>query len=157
MLKKIKLSRVNLSVTVLVNAPAAQVFDRLTDWPVQSQWMIGTTVHATKQAGRGVGGELSAFTGLRPLGFTDTMIITVWDPPRQCSVTHTGRVVKGNGDFIVTPVSDEQSTFTWSEDFILPYGFLGKLVWPIAKPVVQLGLQISLKQFAHWAATKTKA
>lgn len=52
MLKKIKLSRVNLSVTVLVNAPAAQVFDRLTDWPVQSQWMIGTTVHApNKQVG----------------------------------------------------------------------------------------------------------
>jgi uncharacterized protein YndB with AHSA1/START domain len=156
MQNKTKPSSVNLSVTVLVYAPATQVFDRLTDWPVQSEWMVGTTVRATKQAGRGVGGELSAFTGLKTLGFTDTMIITVWDPPHQISVMHTGRVVKGNGDFIVTAVSGEQSTFTWSEDFIVPYGFLGKLVWPIAKPVVRLGLQISLKKFAHWAAAKTK-
>jgi uncharacterized protein YndB with AHSA1/START domain len=145
-----------LSVTVLVNAPAQHVFARLTDWPAQSEWMVGTTVRATKQSGQGIGAELSAFTGVGPIGFTDTMIITVWDPPHQCSVRHTGHIVKGEGDFIVTPISAQQSTCTWSERFILPFGILGKLTWPAARPFVRLGLRVSLKQFARWAEHQTK-
>jgi hypothetical protein len=141
----------------LVNAPARHVFDCLTDWPAQSEWMVGTTVRATKQQGRGIGGEISAFTGLGLFGFTDTMVITTWDPPIQCSVTHTGRIVRGTGDFIVTSLSKQQSTCTWSEDFILPFGILGAVVWPLAKPFVRMGLKISLKRFAHWAQMQAQA
>jgi hypothetical protein len=32
-----------------------------------------------------------------PAGFTDTMKITEWDPPRRCVVRHTGRAVRGTG------------------------------------------------------------
>jgi hypothetical protein len=146
-----KSQKVTLSITVLVNAPATHVFKCLTDWPAQSQWMVGTVVRATKQQGKYINGEISAFTGIGPFGFTDTMTITTWDPPYQCSVIHTGRIVRGTGDFIVTATSKQQSTFTWSEDFILPLGIFGRLVWPIAKPFITLGFKMSLNRFASWS------
>ena len=146
-----KSHKTTLSVTILVNAPAEHVFNCLTNWPAQSEWMVGTTVRATKQEGRRVGGELSAFTKIGPISFTDTMLITVWDPPERCSVMHTGTIVKGSGDFVVKAIANQKSAFTWSEQFILPFGIFGKLGWLIAKPFVQLGLRVSLKQFARWA------
>ena len=153
-----KSPKTTISATILINASAAHVFDCLTNWPAQSKWMVGTTVHATKQQGKGVGGELSAFTSFGPFGgLTDTMRITIWDPPRQCRVTHTGQIIKGSGDFNVTSVSKQQSTFNWSEYFILPFGIFGRLTWTIAKPFVRLGLQVSLRRFAHWAEMKSKA
>lgn len=149
--------KTTLSVTISVKASARHVFNCLTDWSAQSQWMVGTTVRATKQEGQGVGGEISAVTRLGFFSFTDTMHITVWDPPHHCSVIHTGTIVKGSGDFAVSPITDQASTFTWSEDFILPFGILGRLAWPIAKPFVRLGLQTSLKRFARWAEIQAKA
>ena len=43
--------------------------------------MLGTRVEVTKGDGASVGSELSAFTGLGPVGFLDTMTITRWDAP----------------------------------------------------------------------------
>lgn len=146
-----KVTTATLSHSVTINTPANHVFDCITNWSSQSQWIIATQVHATKNEGRGVGGEISAYTGLGPIGFTDTMIITDWDPPYRCSVKHTGRVVRGTGDFTVAPISKQQSSFTWSEDFILPFGVLGKTGWLVVKPFVILGLRVSLKRFARWA------
>ncbi|MBC7564798.1 SRPBCC family protein [Candidatus Saccharibacteria bacterium] len=140
-----------LSASVLVNTPTAHTFDCLTNWPAQSEWIVGTIVSATKHDGRGVGAEISAFTGMWGIGFTDTMVITAWDPPHKCSVQHTGHIVRGTGDFIVTSISKQQSSFTWSEDFILPFGIIGKIGWTAARPFVRLGLYISLKRFARWA------
>lgn len=140
-----------LFATIPINASADHVFACLTNWSKQSEWIVGTKVKATKQKGMGVGGEISAFTGIGPLGFTDTMVITAWDPPRRCSVRHTGKIVKGTGDFIVQSVSDHTATFTWSEDFIIPFGTVGKTAWLIARPFARLGLQVSLKQFARRA------
>jgi hypothetical protein len=150
-----KSPKATLFATTLINAPAAHVFDCLTNWSAQSEWMIGTVVHATKQQGKGVDGELSAFTSIGPFGITDTMRITAWNPPHQCSVMHTGRIIRGSGDFTVTSVSKQQSIVTWSESFVLPFGIFGRLAWPIARPFVRLGLQVSLKRFAGWAVTNS--
>jgi hypothetical protein len=146
-----------LSVTIPVNSPAAHVFSCLTNWAGQSEWMVGTTVRATKQQGIGVGGEISAFSGISPFGFTDTMVITDWEPPLKCSVLHTGKIVQGTGDFIVTPLSAHKSLFTWTEDFIIPFGILGKTDWLIARPFAQLGVQVSLQRFARWAEAQAGA
>lgn len=142
---------VTLSYTVPVDAPAAHVFDCLVDWPSQSEWIVATTVRATKQQGRGVGGGIAAYTGIGPVGFTDTMEITAWDPPYHCSVKHTGAVVKGTGDFSVTAITEKTSSFTWSETLILPFGAMGKFGWPAAQPFALWGIRISLKRFARWA------
>jgi len=103
--------------------------------------------------GTGLGAELAAFTGVGRLGFLDTMTVTAWDPPRYCEVLHTGRVVRGTGVFGVRPLGGGRSAFDWREDLELPLGALGRLGWPLARPLVAAAVRRSLERFATWAAT----
>lgn len=139
-----------LILRVPVAAPADDVFAGATDWAGQGQWMLGTRVKGTAQDGVGVGGGIEAFTGLGPLGFLDTMVITRWDPPVACHVLHTGRLVRGTGEFTVERRGAAASTFVWREDLDLPLGLLGRLGWPLVRPLFAFGVQVSLGRFARW-------
>jgi hypothetical protein len=111
--------------------------------------MLGTRVRATSQDGRGVGGAIEAFTGVGPLGFLDSMQITEWEPPVRCAVVHTGRVVQGTGLFEVRP-HPGGSVFVWAEELELPWGLVGRLGWPLVRPLFLLGVRRSLARFAQW-------
>ena len=138
-----------LVLTVDVDAPVEQTWAGATDWTGQGEWMLGTTVRPTRQQGQGVGGRIEAFTGLGRLGFLDPMEITLWEPPHRCDVVHTGRVVRGTGTFQVQP-RGSGSTFVWREDLELPLGLLGRLGWPLVRPLFAYGVRLSLKRFARW-------
>jgi carbon monoxide dehydrogenase subunit G len=138
----------HLSVSARVQAPVQEVWDATTDWERQSAWMLGTKVRGTVHGGRGVGGGIEAWTGVGRLGFLDTMVITAWEPPRRCLVEHTGRVIKGTGAFEVAANPDGSSTLTWIEDVELPFGALGRLGWPLLRPLVRFGLAHSLGRLA---------
>lgn len=135
-----------LVVGQVVAAPAEQVWDALTDWEVHDRWMLFTRA----EGGRAVGETISAFTGVGRLGFLDTMTITVWEPPRRAVVRHTGRVVRGSGAFEVEPLGENRSRIVWSEWVDLPFGVLGRLAWPVARSVVRLGVQHSLRRLARY-------
>lgn len=138
-----------LVLTVDVDAPVEATWAGATDWDGQGEWMLGTRVRGTAQNGQGVGGGIEAFTGLGPLGFLDTMVIEQWEPPHRCHVVHTGRVVRGTGTFVVEP-RGAWSRFVWREDLELPLGALGRLGWPLVRPLFALGVQVSLRRFARW-------
>ena len=57
-----------LVVTQVVEAPAQQVWDLLTDWDLHDRWMLLTRA----EGGRAEGETISAFTGMGPVGFLDT-------------------------------------------------------------------------------------
>jgi hypothetical protein len=140
---------VSLVLTVDVDAPAQDTWRAAVDWAAQGDWMLGTTVRPTHQNGQGVGGRLEAFTGWRRLGFLDPMEITLWQPPRACHVRHTGRVVRGTGAFEVEPRGDHRSRFLWREDLDLPLGALGRIGWPLVRPLFAYGVMVSLRRFAR--------
>jgi hypothetical protein len=117
------------------------------DWDAQSTWMLLTRVWSTDQDGQGVGGGVAARTSVGPVGFTDDMVITHWDPPRDCTVKHLGTIVRGTGTFAIAPTAGG-STFTWSEDVIPPLGRLGRVAWPVVRPGFELMMRISLKRLA---------
>ena len=135
---------------VTVDAPAARVWQALTAWDRQSEWVIATRTYATALAGQGVGGGLSAYTGLGPIRFKDTMVITEWLPPSVCRVRHTGWVVRGTGAFEVEPAGD-RAVVIWSERLTLPFGRIGAAFWPVVRPVASWSLRRSLHRFAAWA------
>ncbi|TVT37551.1 SRPBCC family protein [Amycolatopsis rhizosphaerae] len=141
----------DLVVSVEVAAPAGTTWLALTDWPRQHEWMLGTDVRVVSGDGRSVGSRIAAFTGVRGIGFTDTMEITTWEPPVRCAVRHLGRVVRGSGAFHVHAKGPQESVFVWSESLVLPLGPLGKLGWPAVKPAFRLGLHESLRRFAAFA------
>lgn len=135
-----------------VAAPAAVVWAAAVDWSTQHRWMLGTKVEVTAGDGRSVGSEMTAYSGRRPLGFADTMVITEWDPPRRCVVRHTGKVVRGKGNFVVEPQGERASTFSWYEELQLPLGRLGAFGWRLVRPAFVLGVHYSLRRFATLCA-----
>lgn len=144
-------SMAEITLDVLVDAPAQSVWDVLFDWPRQGEWMLGTRVEVAHGDGASVGSQIEAWTGVGPLGFLDTMTITLWDPPRRCEVLHTGAVVKGEGWFEVLDLPGGRSRFIWGEALEIPGGAIGAAGWPLVRPFAQIGIRRSLNRLARLA------
>jgi carbon monoxide dehydrogenase subunit G len=134
---------------VRVRAAPERVWQVAMDWARQGEWIPGTQV----SGGTGVGAQVTARTAIGPVGFTDTMIITQWDPPRRCVVRHTGQVVRGSGIFEVVGDGAE-SEFRWTELIELPVpGAAQPAAMALGRrtiaPVTQLALDYSLRRFAR--------
>jgi carbon monoxide dehydrogenase subunit G len=104
-----------VSAATRVRATPERVWEVAMDWSRQGEWIPATRV----RGGTGVGAQVTARTAVGPVGFTDTMVITEWDPPRRCVVQHTGKVVRGRGIFEVIP-HGELTEFRWTEVVELP-------------------------------------
>jgi hypothetical protein len=133
-----------------IDAPAEAVWAALVAWDTQGEWMLLTRVRGTHHNGIGVGAGIEGFTGIGPVGVLDTMRITRWDPPRRVDVLHTGRVVKGTGGFEVIDLGDGRSRLIWSEVLDLPLGVLGRLGFPLVRPLFAWGVKRSLRRFARY-------
>jgi carbon monoxide dehydrogenase subunit G len=138
-----------VTATVAVRATPDRVWQVAMDWSRQGEWMPGTAV----RGGTGVGAQVVASSSLGPVGFTDTMVITEWDPPRRCVVRHTGWVVRGSGVFEVLP-RGELSEFRWTElveppvPAALQRGAVLVGRWTVV-PLTRLGLAYALRRFAR--------
>lgn len=135
--------------SVDVEASAEQVFAAVVQWSGQDSWIPFTTVRAGRNAGVGVGGEIAAYTGIGPIGFLDTMVITRWEVPRRVDVLHTGNFVKGIGIMTVRPLGPKRARFYWAEDLEIPLGALGQIGWQLVKPAFAVGMKAALGRFAH--------
>ncbi len=142
-------SEIRLEVDVA--APVERTWAAATDWDRQGEWMLATKVRGTVNGGRGVGGGIRAATGLGPLAVVDTMRITGWDPPHGAYVRHLGRIVRGTAAFEVRE-RPGGSTFIWSEQLDPPFGALGRAGFRLLRPAFLVGLRLSLRRFAAWAA-----
>lgn len=144
------MARAELTVPVDVAAPAEAVWRTVTDWPGQGEWMLGTKVRVDGPGdGRRLGARLTAVTGIGPLGVRDQMEIVEWDPPRRCVVRHLGKVVRGDGVFEVVELGPGRARFLWSELLDLPLGLLGRLGWPLVRPLFRFGVKVSLDRMAR--------
>jgi Polyketide cyclase / dehydrase and lipid transport len=150
----------SLIVTAGVTVPASpeRVWDMAVDWSRQREW-----IWATRTAGgHGLGATVTARTGIGPAGFEDPMLITEWDPPRRCTVTHTGAIVRGEGIFDVTPRGQGRTEFRWTERILLPEPVedlippralpaMTRLGYALLAPLARIGLGSSLVRFARLA------
>jgi carbon monoxide dehydrogenase subunit G len=138
-------SPLRVSAQVHVAADPHEVWRLMTDWSRQHEWIWATQV----RGGQGLGATVVGWTGVGPVGFTDTMVISEWDPPLRCVVRHTGRLVRGSGTFEVIPVGEE-ADFRWTEDLELPLPpAMGKMAGLVIRPVAEASLAASLRRFAR--------
>jgi carbon monoxide dehydrogenase subunit G len=135
---------VTVASRVVVPAAPDQVWQAVVDWSGQHRWIIATRVYG----GQGPGATVVGRTGIGPLGFTDTMVITSWEPPRRCVLHHSGPLVRGDALFEVTPAG-AGSQFSWTEQLQLPMAAAARLAWPVIRPLLQRGMNMSLRRFAR--------
>lgn len=139
---------------VEVAAPARLVWEYLTDWPRQAEWIPFTTVQAV-DAADGVGGRIRAWTGVGRVGFWDPMTITSWhvadDGSARCEMLHTGAVIRGDAEFAVRPRGPYACTFVWWEHLEIPGGSLGAFGWKVVGGLMQKMVDLSLRRMASRA------
>ena len=134
-----------IAAQVTVAAGPAATWRAAVDWPRQHEWIWATRV----RGGHGPGAEVTGWTGIGPIGFTDPMVITEWDPPHRCVLQHTGWLVRGTGIFEVAP-HGPGSQFRWIEHLQLPVPpAVGRLACRVITPVAEWGLRSSLRRFAR--------
>lgn len=141
-----------LAISIVIDAPQAEVWSRIADWASQGEWMLQTKVWVTSEITEGVGTTIAAFTGplyksyprFKSIGLLDLMTVTNWQPPVRCDVEHVGKVLKGSGSFSLSEIESEKTRFDWSETIIAP-----KAVFLLVAPFLYVGVRISLARFAR--------
>jgi hypothetical protein len=137
---------VTLTFTVTITASQKIIFDYLTDWEKQSDWILFTAVEKVSKTPNKKGTELVATTKFGKLKFIDTMIVTEWLPNEKVTVEHTGRVILGKGIFKIQKSTENSCEFVWEEVTPVPFGFVGQIGLILVKPLMKLLFGLSLKK-----------
>lgn len=130
------MNTVTLSFRIEINATSQVIFEYVSDWERQSEWILFTTVKLVSRTPDHQNSTILAVTKLGPLKVADEMTVTEWQPYERIVVEHTGQVVKGKGVFTVSSASKDTCIFTWQEVVPVPFGFIGQIGLVFAKPLM---------------------
>ena len=137
-----------VTATVIVNAPAAQVFAALINWEKQSEWIPFTKVRVVEGDG-GEGSLVEAITAIGPAALRDELRVVKVNPPFEVRVVHCGTVLRGPGSMRCTAMSGDRTQVVLHEWFHLPAGPIGKVAWPVLWPGSKLGFTGALRKFGR--------
>lgn len=117
-----------LEIEVPVDAPPAVVWEVLTDWERQADWMVDAkAVEVLTPEREGVGVTIRVPTNLLGVTVQDVMRVTRWEEQRLLEVVHLGRVITGTGAFELQDAPRTGGTvLTWWEELDPPLGAFGE-------------------------------
>ena len=122
-----------------IAAPPERVWATVSDFAAYGQWIPLTTMRVDPAPVR-VGWGFVGRTGLRRFGFDDSMLLTRWEPPgpegmARFTVRKTGRLLAGWADIVLAPAA-AGTELVWTEEIIVRPERIGRLMAPLADPVV---------------------
>lgn len=116
-----------LEVEAVSAAPRVLVWQVLTDWERQPEWMVDALAVAVVSPQReGVGVTIRCPTNLMGLTVEDVMRVTRWEEARHLDVVHLGRVIVGTGGFELHDGPCGTTRILWWEEIDPPLGVLGR-------------------------------
>lgn len=142
-------------------APPATVWEVLTDFAAYGAWIPLTTMRVDPGEPR-VGWGFAGLSGLGPLRFSDSMVLTRWEPPTaeeaagHFAVLKTGRVLDGWAEVEVGPAPGG-SAVTWTEEITLRPAALGRLARSAADRVSRSMFAKALDGMLGEAVTRAAA
>jgi carbon monoxide dehydrogenase subunit G len=117
-----------LEVVREVAAPRTVVWQVLTEWERQPEWMLDAKdVEVLTPAREGEGVTIVCPTNLLGVTVDDVMRVTGWTAPSYLEVTHLGRVITGTGAFELEELGPDRTRVTWWERIDPPLGAVGRL------------------------------
>ncbi len=139
-----------VSASVDIRAAPEDAFAAMADPLAQEKWIFATTMYAVESSASPpqVGSRLAAFTGFFGVGFLDTMTVTEYDPPRRWVTDKDGALLNGVGIMQVDP-TPAGCRVTWTNELELPFGIVGRLGWPVARPLARLALTAALRRMGR--------
>lgn len=127
-----------------IAAPPERIWQVLSDWERQSEWMPDVAWMRLLGPEREFGARLEVRTKVFgvPLA-TDLIEVTAWDPPRRLAIRHVG-VVVGTGEWSLAP-TPQGTVFTWVEAFRMSPPILGDLGLWLYSPWQRMMLRRSIR------------
>lgn len=137
-----------VTATVIVDAPAEQVFAALLAWERQSDWIPFTRVRVVEGDGR-EGSRIEAVTAVGRATLRDEMRVVRVDAPYEVGVVHCGKLLRGPGVLRCTEIEGGRTQVVWHEWFHLPGGAAGRVAWPVLWQGSKVSLTQALKRFGR--------
>lgn len=140
-----------------VDAPAAAVWELVTDWVAHGRWVPLTTVTVTAGDG-GVGTVFVGRSGVGRAAFDDVMEVVRFEPPTStragtAGIAHRGRVVLGTAEVQVVPQPGDRCRVRWTEDVAV---FSRRLSRPLL-PLLVAGGRLSFGHVLAQVAEEAEA
>ena len=126
--------------------PAEVVWELITDWEHQGDWMLEATDFEVVGDRRvGVGVEAKATVRVGPIRTRDRVRVSMWEPPRILVIDHLGWV-KGAGEIQMVPIR-EGTRLRWRETLFAPHllGPFGRLGLRLFAPKMKATFQRDLR------------
>lgn len=127
-------------------APPEIVWDLITDWEHQDEWMLeATDFEVIGEQREGVGVRATATISIGGMKTRDEIRVAGWEPPKRLVIEHVGWV-RGTGELHLTPllgpVTSEPAVTThlyWREELHPPRGLgaVGSLGLTAFKPLMK--------------------
>ena len=128
---------VAIEVAATLPGPPEVVWELITDWEHQDDWMLEASDFVVISAHReGVGVEAEATVKIGGISTRDRVIVTGWEPGRRLAIAHEGWV-SGRGEFHLTPLGKDRTHVFWREELQPPMGLLGAFGLTGFKPLMK--------------------
>lgn len=125
-----------LEMAETVPGPPEIVWDLITDWEHQDDWMLeASDFVVTSEQREGIGVEAEATIRVGGITTRDKVRVIGWEPNRYLAIRHYGWV-SGEGHIYLTPLADDRTHVFWREELDPPVGVLGALGMTAFKPLM---------------------
>jgi hypothetical protein len=116
---------VTVEMAETMPGPPEIVWELITDWEHQGDWMLeASDFVVTSPQRQGVGVEAEATVGIGGVKTRDRVRVAAWEPNRLLAIEHGGWV-SGRGEIYLTPLGPGLTHVFWSEVLEPPLGLLG--------------------------------
>lgn len=116
--------------------PPGLVWQLLTDWERQDQWMLeASDIVVTSGHREGIGVTSEATVKIGPISTRDAIRVDAWEPERHLGIEHLGWV-SGRGDLWLE-ATEAGTNLRWREELRPPWGPLGALGLRLYRPLLE--------------------
>lgn len=137
--------------------PPEVVWDLITDWERQGDWMLeASDFKVVSEVREGVGVEAEATIRIGGLKTRDRVRVVGWEPRHRLAIEHLGWV-RGTGELHLTPLGKDRTHLFWREELEPPVGMLGTLGLVAFKPLMRKQFARDLKVLALLVASRVKS
>ncbi|MFN2488845.1 MAG: SRPBCC family protein [Actinomycetota bacterium] len=125
-----------MTMVETVSGPPGVVWELITDWEHQDDWMLEASDFVVLSERReGVGVEALATVKIGGISTRDVVRVVAWEPNRHLAIAHEGWV-SGRGDLHLTQLAPRRTHILWREELHPPLGPVGAVGLVALKPLM---------------------
>ena len=146
-----------LEMAATLPGPPEVVWELITDWEHQDDWMLEASDFVVVGTQReGVGVEAEATIKIGGVKTRDRIRVVAWKPLRLLSIAHEGWVA-GRGELFLTPIGKDRTHMFWREELEPPLGVLGSIGLTLFKPLMGRIFRRDLRILAGLTRARARA